>query len=136
MAQSKREQSGNEKMSRRRSSTAPPKPKGNFVRATTRTLELTKLGHAVNFQVYQKGRLLGTLEVGLGAIRWSPAGRRAADTKTIPWKVFATMIGGWPFGEPVEARLKLEKDQLRWRAPGKKGKGRAMGWEEFVQRMS
>lgn len=111
------------------------RPKRNFVRATTRTLELTKVGHAVNFKVYQQGRLLGRLEVGLGALRWSPAGRKAAETKTIPWKVFATMIRGWPFGEPVRARLKFEMGHLRWRSPGKKGRGRTMTWDEFVRRM-
>lgn len=133
MAHSKEAQAGSEKTLQR--GPKAERPIGNFVRATTRTLELTKVGHAVNFKIYQKGHLLGRLEVGLGALRWRPARSRVAETKLIPWKVFATMIREWPFGEPVDARLKFEKGRLRWRSQGKKGPGRKMSWDELVQRM-
>lgn len=133
MAQGKEIQVGSEKTLP--SPVKPRQPKGNFVRATTRTLELTRVGHAVNFKVYQKGRLLGRLQVGLGALRWRPAGMKASEAKLIPWKVFATMIREWPFGDSVNARLKFERGQLRWRSKDKKGPGRTMSWDEFVRRL-
>ena len=119
----------------------------NYVQATARTLELTRVGHAVNFKIYRQGRLLGRLAIGLGALRWIPPGKDPKETKTIPWKVFATMIREWPFGDQVGARLKFQRVQrrgkktragdsyLRWRSPGKKGAGRKMSWAEFVERM-
>ncbi|MCP4662579.1 MAG: hypothetical protein GY856_44855 [bacterium] len=108
----------------------------NVVQATARTLELTKVGRAVNFKVYRKGLLLGRLAVGLGSIRWSPPGKRPEETKRIPWTVFATMIREWPFGELVGSRLKFLDGYVRWRAPGKRGAGRKMTWDEFVERMN
>ena len=108
----------------------------NVVRGETNTtLELAKVGHAINLRVYRSGEMKGRMLVGQGAVDWLPKGWPWARRRSIPWDVFVVMMKEWPFGSRAEASLKFEDGELRWRPPGKHGPGRRMSWAELTARL-
>ncbi len=105
------------------------------VRGETNTLELARVGSAINLRIYKKGGVHGRLRVGQGGIAWIPRGENKRKARKIPWEAFAKMMKDFPFGGAKKARVKFADGKVIWRSPGKKGAGRGVSWNEFVQRM-
>ena len=111
-------------------------PKPVFaVRGETNTLELARVGSAINLRIYKKGGVHGRLRVGQGGIAWIPKGENKRKARKIPWEIFATMMKEFPFGDSKRARVKFADGKIFWRSPGKRGAGRGITWDEFVERM-
>ncbi len=105
------------------------------VRGETNTLELAKVGSAINLRIYKRGGVHGRLRVGQGGIAWIPRGENYRKARKIPWDVFARMMKEFPFGHAKNARVKFADGKVIWRSPGKRGAGRGLKWDEFVDRM-
>lgn len=106
----------------------------NYVQATAKMLELSKIGSALNLRIYQKDRVLGRIKVGLGGLWWVPRGWTERKAKRVPWKVFAQMMKEWPFGAQHGVRVQFRNDAVYWRAKPR-GPLKRVPWDEFTRRM-
>jgi len=55
------------------------------VNMSVQAYDLAKAGSAMTIKVQERGRLLGTIEIGQGSFRWMPAHGKLG-LRRIPWK--------------------------------------------------
>jgi hypothetical protein len=55
------------------------------VNMSVQAYDLAKAGSAMTIKVHERGKLLGTIEIGQGSFRWMPAHGKLG-LRRIPWK--------------------------------------------------